>query len=176
MPDRSSDADIVIVGGGIVGLAVARELLLRQPDLRLVLFERESAVGRHQTSHNSGVIHRGIYYKPRTLKAQLCVRGAGQMIAYCESNQIPVEQVGKLIVATTAAEVSRLDDLEDRARANGVTVARLSPGAMREVEPAVCGLGALHSPTTAIVDFSAVAKSIYDDITSAGGNTGSPVL
>src|SRR5262252_8697728 len=112
--------DVAVLGAGIVGLAVAREVALRRPGARVLVVDRQPAVAQHQTGHNSGVIHAGVYYAPGSLKAELCVAGARLMYEYCEHNAIPAERCGKLIVAVTEAELPRLADLEARARANGV--------------------------------------------------------
>jgi L-2-hydroxyglutarate oxidase len=160
--------DVLVVGGGIVGLATARALALR--GMRVVVLERESALGTHQTTHNSGVIHAGLYYEPGSLKARLCVEGAAALYDYCDERGIAAERCGKLVVATRAADLDRLDALERRARANGVPgLARLGPEEMREIEPAARGLGALHSPNTGMVDFGAVAAAYAGDIAAHGG-------
>jgi (S)-2-hydroxyglutarate dehydrogenase len=162
--------DLAVVGAGILGLAVARELLARRPDARLVVLERADAVAAHQSGHNSGVIHAGVYYAPGTLKAQLCVAGAARMYAYCERHGIDARAVGKLIIATTPGEVAGLDELERRARANGVPGLRRLPGTqISELEPHATGLAALHSPRTGIVDFRAVCEQLARDVQDAGG-------
>jgi 2-hydroxyglutarate dehydrogenase len=166
----STDPDIAVIGAGIVGLAVARELLLRDPGRRVVVVEREDVVGAHQTGHNSGVIHAGIYYEPGSLKARLCVEGARRMYAFCEEHGIAHARVGKLIVATGPGELARLDELERRGRANGVPgLRRLGPAELREIEPHCVGIAALHSPATGIVDFPAVARALAADIRARGG-------
>ena len=160
--------DVVVVGGGIVGLATARALALR--GMRVVVLERESAIGTHQTTHNSGVIHAGLYYEPGSLKARLCVEGAAALYEYCEGRGIAAERCGKLVVATRPADLERLDALERRARANGVPgLARLGPDELRTIEPAARGLAALHSPNTGMVDFGAVAAAYAADIEAHGG-------
>jgi (S)-2-hydroxyglutarate dehydrogenase len=160
--------DCAVVGGGIVGLATARALALR--GLRVVVLEREAVIGAHQTTHNSGVIHAGIYYAPGSLKARLCVEGAAALYEYCADKGIPAERCGKLVVAISEADIPRLDELERRSRANGVPdVARLGPNEIREVEPAARGLEALHSPHTGMVGFGAVAASFAADLEAAGG-------
>ena len=162
--------DIAVVGGGILGLAVARELTARRPGSSVCVLEREAEIGTHQTGHNSGVIHAGIYYAPGSLKAELCVRGAAEMYEYCEQRGIPFERCGKLIVASTEAELAGLDELERRGRANGVPgLRRLDADGIREVEPHATGVAALHSPETGIVDFRAVARAYADDLLEAGG-------
>jgi (S)-2-hydroxyglutarate dehydrogenase len=160
--------DCVIVGGGIVGLATARTLAMR--GMRVIVLEREPALGAHQTSHNSGVIHAGIYYAPGSLKARLCVEGAAALYEYCAARGIPTERCGKVVIAVRDADVPRLDELERRARANGVEgLERLGPNEIPEVEPAARGLSALLSPNTGMVDFSAVAAAYADDVKANGG-------
>ena len=162
--------DIAVVGGGIVGLAVARELLERRPGLRLAVVEREAEVGRGQTGANSGVIHAGIYYAPGSLKAQLCVEGARRLYEYCDARGIAHERCGKLVVAVDDAELPRLDELERRGHANGVPgLRRLGAEALREIEPEARGVAALHSPHTGIVDFAAVARALAADVAEHGG-------
>lgn len=162
--------DIAVVGGGILGLAVAREMSGRHPQSSICVLEREPELGSHQTTHNSGVIHAGIYYAPDSLKAKLCVQGARDLYAYCEERGIPHERCGKLIVATDAAELPRLEELERRGRANGLgDLRRLDAAGLREVEPHASGVAALHSPQTGIVDFHAVARAYAEDFAGAGG-------
>lgn len=161
--------DMAVVGGGIVGLATARELLLRDPGRRLVVLEAEDRVGAHQTGHNTGVIHAGIYYTPGSLKARLCVEGAEAMGAFCDEHGIPYERCGKLIVARTPDELPRLDALEARGRANGVPgLSRLDAAGIARIEPACTGIAALHSPGTGIVDYARVAEAIADDLRARG--------
>lgn len=162
--------DLVVVGAGIVGLSVARELLRRHPGLKLVVVDKEEQVGQHQTGHNSGVIHAGIYYQPGSLKARLCVEGAAQLFDYCEQKEIALERCGKVIVALRDDELGRLDELERRGIANGVPgLRRVDAAGLREIEPHAAGVAALHSPNTAIVDFPAVARALADDVRAAGG-------
>ncbi|HEX5224094.1 MAG TPA: L-2-hydroxyglutarate oxidase [Solirubrobacteraceae bacterium] len=165
-PER---CELAVVGGGIVGLAAARELAARHPARSLCVLERESALGVHQTGHNSGVIHAGVYYVPGSLKAELCVRGARELYGYCERAGIPVERCGKLIVATEPGELARLHELERRGRANGVPgLARVDAAGIEELEPHARGIAALHSPATGIVDFGAVARSYARDVLESG--------
>jgi len=162
--------DVAIVGGGIIGLATGREILLRRPGTRLIVLERESQTATHQTGHNSGVIHAGIYYKPGTLKAKLCVAGSAALMRYCDEKSIPYRLCGKMIVATDESELGRLSDLYERATANGVQGVRLVDGAeLSEREPHVKGLRALWSPNTGIVDYVQVARAYAEDIIEAGG-------
>jgi 2-hydroxyglutarate dehydrogenase len=166
-----AECDVVVVGGGIVGLATARELALRHDGLRIAVLERESELGTHQTGHSSGVIHAGIYYEPGSLKARLCVEGARELYAYCEEHGIPARRDGKLIVATSDEELPRLDELERRGRANEVAgLRRLDAGEIAEVEPHAVGVGALHSPATGTVDFQRVALSYASDVEARGGS------
>jgi L-2-hydroxyglutarate oxidase len=161
--------DVVVVGAGILGLATARELLRRSPDARLLVLEREPDIAAHQTGHNSGVIHAGIYYTPGSLKAQLCVSGARELYDFCDRHGVAYERCGKLIVALDESELPGLDELERRGIANGVPgLRRLSGSELREIEPYATGVAALHSPATGIVDFSAVARALASDITGAG--------
>jgi L-2-hydroxyglutarate oxidase len=167
--EAPSRCDLAIVGGGIVGLAVARELTRRHSRLSVCVLERETELGVHQTGHNSGVIHAGVYYQPGSLKARLCVEGARELYEYCAAHEIPHEACGKLIVATEHSELRRLEELERRGRANGVPgLRRVDAGEIRELEPHARGLAGLHSPATGIVDFAAVARSYARDALGAG--------
>jgi 2-hydroxyglutarate dehydrogenase len=166
----TGDYDFAVVGGGIVGLAVARELLTRRPGADLVVLEREDQVGRHQTGHNSGVVHAGLYYVPGSLKARLCVAGARELYEFCARHGIAHERCGKLVVATSAAELGALDEIERRGRANGVEgLRRLGPDELRQVEPHATGVAALRSPNTGIADFPGVARALADEVRAAGG-------
>jgi (S)-2-hydroxyglutarate dehydrogenase len=169
-PAPPSECDLTVVGGGIVGLAVARELLARNPGASLCLLEGEEALGRHQTSHSSGVIHAGIYYQPGSLKARLCVEGARELYAYCDERGIPYKQTGKLIVAVAEEELTRLDELERRGRANQVPgLQRVAADEIAAIEPNARGVAALHSPRTGIVDFGAIAEAYAGDVRRGGG-------
>jgi L-2-hydroxyglutarate oxidase len=162
--------DVAVVGAGILGLAVARELALRHDGLRVAVLEREPVIGRHQTGSSSGVIHAGIYYAPGSLKARLCVEGARDLYAYCEERGIRTERSGKLIVATSDEELPRLDELERRGRENGVPdMRRLTSDEIREIEPHAVGVAALHSPATGVVDFTEVAASYAHEVEGRGG-------
>jgi (S)-2-hydroxyglutarate dehydrogenase len=162
--------DLAIVGAGIIGLATARELLTRRPGLRVAVVDRADEVGTGQTGNNSGVIHAGIYYKPGSLKAKLCVEGAARMYAFCDERGIAVERCGKVIVALHESELDRLDELERRGQANGVPgLRRLTAPEITELEPHCTGIAGLHSPNTGIVDFAAVARALADDVREAGG-------
>jgi L-2-hydroxyglutarate oxidase len=165
-----ASCDLAIVGGGIVGLAVARELIRRNPHASVCVLERESEIGTHQTGHNSGVIHAGVYYTPGSLKARLCVEGARELYEYCEQHDIAVERCGKVIVATDSSELDRLDELERRGKANGVSgLRRVTSTAIEELEPYARGIAGLHSPDTGIADFPAIAHAYAEDILEAGG-------
>ncbi len=162
--------DLAIVGGGIVGLAVARELIRRRPRASICVLEREAELGTHQTGHNSGVIHAGVYYQPGSLKARLCVEGARELYAYCEERGIAHEKCGKVIVATDSSELTRLDELERRGKANQVAgLRRIDAAGIEEIEPHARGIAGLHSPGTGIVDFPAVARAYAHDVLEAGG-------
>lgn len=159
-----------VVGGGIVGLAVARQLLRLRPDFEVTVLEKESEVGQHQTGHNSGVVHAGLYYKPGSLKATLCRRGVGLLKTFCAEHGIPYNECGKLVVALDDEQAVRLRSLAERAKANAVPGLRLlEKEAIREIEPHAAGVLALHSPTTAIVDFTKVAQALSCDIQASGG-------
>jgi len=161
--------DLVVVGGGILGLATAREFLRRQPSARVVVLEKEDRIAAHQTGRNSGVIHSGIYYAPGSAKARFCVAGARSMFEYCDQHAIPYARLGKLIVAIHEEELPRLDELRRRASANGVEgVVPLDPAGIRECEPSVRGIAALHVPSTAVVDYGAVARALASELTQAG--------
>lgn len=158
-----------VVGAGIVGLAVARRLAEVCGD-EVTVFDKENEVAAHQTGHNSGVVHSGLYYKPGSLKAVLCRRGVDLLREFCAEKHLEYRELGKVVVARDAIEVERLRDLQERANANAVpAIAWLGPEALREIEPNVRGLAALHSPTTAIVDYRAVARALADDVAANGG-------
>lgn len=159
----------VVVGAGIVGLAVAHRLLLERPHATVTVLEKEDQVGAHQTGHNSGVIHSGIYYRPGTLRATLCVAGARSMVDFCREHGLPFEVTGKLIVATAEAELPRLRALADRAEANGVPARLVDPAEAREVEPNVSCLSALHITSTGIADYGAVCETLAKLIADRGG-------
>ena len=163
--------NVIIVGGGIVGLAVGLEITQRFPRLRLLLLEKEHRVGRHQSGHNSGVIHSGVYYKPGSLKAKLCVTGAAAMVEFCREHGIPHQVCGKVIVATHEEEFPRLEELRRRGAANGLTgLQSIGPEELREIEPNASGLRALVVPATGITDYAAVCDK-YAEIITARGET-----
>jgi len=158
-----------VVGAGIVGLAIARRLAEVRGD-EVVVFEKEPDLALHQTGHNSGVVHSGLYYKPGSLKAVLCRRGVELLEEFCEQHALEYRRLGKVVVARNEVEVARLRDIEARAHANGVPEVRwLDAAALREIEPNVRGLAALHSPTTAIVDYRQIARAMADDVRAHGG-------
>src|SRR6476661_4454197 len=170
-PDAHSPVTdrIAVVGGGIVGVAVARELLKRRPDADVTLFEKEDRLASHQTGRNSGVVHAGLYYEPGSNKAVLCRRGVGLLEEFCERHGIRRIACGKVLVALDAAEHARLRDIEKRALANGVPgVAVIGADELRELEPHVRGVAALHSPSTSIVDFAEVTRALAADAVAAG--------
>ncbi|HEY3062215.1 MAG TPA: L-2-hydroxyglutarate oxidase, partial [Chloroflexota bacterium] len=163
--------DVVVVGAGIVGLAVARELLRRDPKLQLGVLDKEPSIGQHQTGHNSGVLHSGIYYAPGSLKAKLCVQGQKDLYAYCEQKGIPTDRCGKVIVASDESEVPRLENLMQRGTANGVQgLEMIGPEQLKDLEPHCVGVKALWSPNTGIVDYSRVARAYADDIRESGAD------
>ena len=159
-----------IIGAGIVGLAIGRELTLRRPGRRVLVLEKEDRVAAHQTGHNSGVVHAGLYYPPGSLKARLCTRGRALLREYCAERSLPYRECGKLVVAVREEELGRLDSLAERARANAVPgLRRVDAAGIREIEPHAAGLAALYSPHTAITDYPAVARAFAADIVAAGG-------
>jgi L-2-hydroxyglutarate oxidase LhgO len=159
-----------VIGGGIIGLAVARRLTQALPDATVVVVEKEQRLAAHQTGRNSGVVHAGIYYAPGSLKARLCRRGAAMLRKYCGERGLPFEECGKTVVALDGVEVARLRAIHERATANDVPGLRWLDGdEIREVEPAAAGVAALHSPTTAITDFGAIAAELARDVVAAGG-------
>lgn len=153
------ECEVVVVGAGIVGLSTAYAITRISPGTRVVVLEKESGPARHQTGHNSGVVHSGIYYRPGSLKARYAVRGAAEMVAFCAAHGIPHRVTGKLIVATEQAELPRLQALARRGRENGIPVRELDPAAIAEYEPQVRGIAAVHVGTTGVCDFGAVAAA-----------------
>jgi L-2-hydroxyglutarate oxidase LhgO len=170
--------DIAIVGGGIVGLATGRELLRRHPHIKIIVLEKEAAVSTHQTGHNSGVIHSGIYYAPGSLKARLCADGRRALWKYCDEKGIAYRRVGKLIVATAEGELERLQNLWERGQANRIEgLEMLDVNGIRRREPHCRGIRAIFSPVTGIVDYGSVARHLAEDVREMGGEilTGSNV-
>jgi L-2-hydroxyglutarate oxidase LhgO len=162
--------DYAVVGAGIVGLAVARALLMREPDARVVVFEKEPELARHQSGRNSGVVHAGLYYAPGSLKARLCRAGREMLLAFADEQGIPHAMCGKLVVATRESERPALAELARRGAANGLRGLReLGPAELREIEPHVRGVRALHVPETAVIDFAAVTRALGRDVQRRGG-------
>ena len=159
--------DVAIVGAGIVGLTTARAITMARPDLRIALIEKEPAIARHQSGSNSGVIHSGIYYKPGSLKARLTVEGKAELQRYCADKGVPYDLCGKVVVATRAEELAQLDMLAGRAAANGVAAQRIGVEQLAELEPHAAGLGALHVPSTGIVDYPVLCDWLADDLRAA---------
>jgi L-2-hydroxyglutarate oxidase LhgO len=168
VPD--SGYGVIIIGGGAVGLGVALEITRRFPRRRLLLLEKEDRVAAHQSGHNSGVIHSGVYYKPGSLKARLCVSGAAAMVDFCREHGVPHNVCGKVIVATRDEELPRLEELRKRGEANGLSGLRLiGPEELREIEPHSAGLRALVVPSTGVTDYAVVCQKYAELITAAGG-------
>jgi (S)-2-hydroxyglutarate dehydrogenase len=165
MPNRY---DVAIVGGGIIGLATARALLERAPGTRIAILEKEAKLATHQSGHNSGVLHSGIYYRPGSYKAKLCGEGKGLMREFCAAHGIKIVDCGKVIVATREDELPRLQTLYERGIANGVPVEMIDARRLREIEPHAAGVRAIHSPTTSILDFGEVATAIAGELTARG--------
>ncbi|KRB31195.1 L-2-hydroxyglutarate oxidase [Mesorhizobium loti] len=161
--------DYCVIGGGIVGLATAMRLLETYPGSSLILLEKEVALGKHQTGHNSGVIHAGIYYPPGSLKAELCRKGADATKAFCQENGIRFDVCGKLLVATSALEVQRMEALHERSKQNTIEVHSFSEGELKEREPNISGLGALFVPSTGIVSYADVCQAMGRRIKALGG-------
>ena len=162
--------DFAVVGGGLIGLATARALLDRRPEARLAVFEKERELGLHQSGRNSGVVHAGVYYAPGSLKATLCREGRAALETFAHDHDIPYIVRGKVIVATSESELPRLDELEQRAIANGVQgVRELDPDELRAIEPHVSGFRGLHVPESAVIDYGAVLQALADDVRAKGG-------
>lgn len=161
--------DVAIIGGGIVGLATALALLTEQQVKSVIVLDAEKEVAAHQSGHNSGVIHAGLYYRPGSLKAQLCAEGRGRLYQFCREHAIPHEPCGKLVVAQTPAEVAQLELLFARGQENGLQVKRLTAHELREVEPNVAGLAGIWAPETGIVDYTRVAAAYAQQVQMAGG-------
>jgi L-2-hydroxyglutarate oxidase LhgO len=161
--------DVVVIGAGLVGLATAMALLADRPGLRLAVLEKEASVGTHQSGHNSGVIHAGLYYQPGSLKARFCFAGRLAMMEFAAAHQIPYRQTGKLVLATRESELPRLASLAERGRANGLAVREIGPAEMAEIEPAVRGIRALHIPESGVIDYRLVAAAYAETVRNAGG-------
>ncbi|MEL7335894.1 MAG: L-2-hydroxyglutarate oxidase, partial [Planctomycetota bacterium] len=165
----NNHADLVVVGGGIVGLSCAWKWMQRFPDTRVIVLEQEAAVAAHQSGHNSGVIHSGVYYKPGSLKATTCRDGKKQMEQFCDRFDVPWERCGKVIVATRENEISRLESIRERGVQNGVNVERINTDQLREIEPNAAGIAALHVPESGIVNYRCVCETLRDQIRVQGG-------
>ncbi len=165
-----TNPDVVIIGGGIVGLATALTLMRRNRSLSICVVEAESHVAAHQSGHNSGVLHSGIYYKPGSVKAITCRTGKAMMEAFCDEHHIPWDRCGKVVVATNASEVERLEAIAQRATANGVSFDRIDTDTLRKLEPAVAGIAALHVPETGIVNYATVCEAMRSEVLRGGSN------
>lgn len=161
--------DIVIIGGGIIGLATAMQIKLAYPEKSIQVLEKEAVIASHQTGHNSGVIHAGVYYAPGSLKAEFCKRGVEATISFCKEHKILYEQCGKLLVATTKSELQRLQALYDRCQENGLEPEYLDQNRLQEVEPNIVGLGAVLVKATGIVNYADVCKSMHRVVLQLGG-------
>jgi (S)-2-hydroxyglutarate dehydrogenase len=161
-------ADVLVVGGGIVGLATAWKLVTRQPETRVIVLEKEPVLARHQTGHNSGVLHSGIYYKPGSVKALTSTAGRAEMVQFCQQHDIEHEVCGKVIVATQELDLPRLTTLEERAAANGVKARRIDRDELRELEPHAAGITALHVPESGITNYTKVCQTLGRLLTAAG--------
>lgn len=171
MVERSGRVDVAVVGGGIVGLATARELLQRRPGLRVAVLEKESEVASHQTGHNSGVLHAGLYYTPGSLKARLTREGKAAMERFATEHGIEYETCGKIVVALDESELDRFEALRQRAEANGIPgLEVLGPDGLRAIEPHALGIRALWSPGTGVIDYRRVALAMAGDVRGAGGD------
>ena len=169
--------DFTLIGGGIVGVATALTLKQRYPDLNVALIEKETSFASHQTGHNSGVIHAGVYYQPGSLKAKFCKRGAALTLSFCREHHLPWKQCGKLLVATDSLEFDRMKDLKKRCVLNQIKTHRIDETELRQLEPNITGLGALQVPGTAITDYTRITRKMVDLFLAAKGvvKTGSPV-
>lgn len=162
--------DFIVIGGGIVGLAAGLRILESRPGVKLLLLEKEDSLGQHQTGHNSGVLHAGLYYKPGSLKAKLAVEGLRQMVSFCQTHKVSYEQCGKIVVATEPDELPRLEKLMERGVANGLKgLRKISADEIREIEPHAAGLAAIHVPEEGIVDYAGVVEAMAVEIRAKGG-------
>lgn len=162
--------DFLVIGGGIIGVSTAWQLQTRYPDKKILLLEKEADLATHQTGHNSGVIHAGVYYQPGSLKAVFCKQGVEKTMSFCREHRIPYEQCGKLLVATSEIEYSRMQGLWHRCRENNVAAEWINADRLSDMEPNITGLGAIYVKTTGIVDFRLVCKKMADSFRSAGGH------
>jgi L-2-hydroxyglutarate oxidase LhgO len=168
-PADGGTFDVVVIGAGLVGLATAMALLAERPALRLAVLEKAASVGTHQSGHNSGVIHAGLYYQPGSLKARFCTAGRLALMEFAQAHHIPYRQTGKLVVASRDSELPRLAGLAERGRANGLAVREIGPAEVTEIEPAVRGLRALHIPESGVIDYRQVSAAYAEDVSKAGG-------
>ncbi|MDY7579136.1 L-2-hydroxyglutarate oxidase [Herbaspirillum sp. RTI4] len=168
---QGTTQDFVIIGGGIVGIATATQILARHPGAAVTLIEKEDRFAAHQTGRNSGVIHAGVYYAPGSMKAQFCREGVQATLDYCRDHNLPVEQCGKMLVATTPLQLPRMKALYQRAKENGLEIERIDATELRRREPNIVGLAGLFVPSTGIVDYGAMARSMADSMVAAGGTT-----
>jgi len=167
----ASQYDLTIIGGGILGLATALKITAAHPDVKLLLLEKEAELAHHQTGNNSGVIHSGLYYRPGSLKARLCVSGRKELMAFCDSHSVPYEICGKVVVATSQAELPRLDELHRRGEANGLkSLEIIGPERLKEIEPHATGIKGLFVPETGIVDYRKVAAAYADKVRDGNGD------
>ena len=164
-----SGYDIALIGGGIVGVSTAWKLKQCYPNATILLIEKESSLAKHQTGHNSGVVHAGVYYKPGSLKAEFCKRGATQTFAFCQEHALPYEKCGKLLVATDIIEYERMEALEERCSQNGIATQRLSEMELKKIEPSIKGFAALLVPTTGITDYKKITLKMAELFTALGG-------
>ncbi|MDH3446434.1 MAG: L-2-hydroxyglutarate oxidase, partial [Deltaproteobacteria bacterium] len=166
----ASNYDLTIIGGGILGLATGLKILEAHPGTKLLIVEKEPDLARHQTGHNSGVIHSGLYYKPGSLKAQKCVAGRKELLSFCDESSVPYEICGKVVVATSQEELPRLEELYRRGVANGLDgIEMIGPEPLKEIEPHATGIKALYVPETGIIDYTKVAAAYAAKIKSGGG-------
>ncbi|HEY5717341.1 MAG TPA: L-2-hydroxyglutarate oxidase, partial [Motiliproteus sp.] len=163
--------DFLVIGGGIVGLSTAWQLQQRYPERRVLLVEKEDRFAAHQTGHNSGVIHAGVYYAPGSLKARFCREGVAATLDFCRQHGIPFQQCGKLLVATTTAELERMQALYQRCQQNEIEVELVDAERLRELEPHIAGLGAIRVPSTGIVDYRQVCNRMAEELCRLGGET-----
>lgn len=170
MNSKDASADVVVVGGGLVGLATAWQVLRREPRTRLILIEKERSVAAHQSGHNSGVIHSGLYYKPGSFRARLCVQGRIELQRFCDDHGVRYEVCGKVVVATREDELTRLHGLLNRGLENGLRVKQLGPDELAEFEPHAKGLAAIHVPEAGIADYPGVASALAAQIAALGGD------
>ena len=162
--------DYIVIGGGIIGVSTALSLITKQPDKRILLVEKEKTFAQHQTGHNSGVIHAGVYYQPGSLKAKFCREGLKETINFCSLHQIPYQQCGKLLIATNDIELNRMNELYERCKANEIEVEILDQNQLSEIEPNVQGIGALLVKSTGIVNYKLITNKMSEQYEAMGGD------